>query len=87
MTKKELFWEKVSKMTKKQMIELIIKCVDYNNGKLRNYQRESIWSCGCGQYRTDWNGRNDALLTSLTKYELQCIAEGCTEFISVLSLV
>ena len=87
MTKKELFWEKVSKMTKKQMIELIIKCVDYNGGRLRNHQRESIWSCGCGEYRTNWNGRNAALLTSLTKDELQWIAEGCTEFISVLSLV
>ncbi len=87
MTKKELFWEKVSKMTKKQMIELIIKCVDYNNGELRNYQRESIWSCGCGEYRTNWHDRNAALLTSLTKDELQHIAEGCTEFITVLSLV
>lgn len=87
MTKKELFWEKVSKMTKKQMIELIIKCVDYNNGELRNYQRESIWSCGCGEYRTNWHGRNAALLTSLTKDELQWIAECCTEFITVLSLV
>ena len=87
MTKKELFWNKVSKMTKKQLIELIVKCADYNGGELRNYERESIWSCGCGQYRTNWHGRNGALLTSLTKYELQNIAEKCTQFVSVLSLV
>lgn len=87
MIKKELFWNKVSKMTKNQLIELIIKCAEYNGGELRNYERESIWSCGCGLYRTNWNGRNAALLTSLTKSELQYIAEGCTEFITVLSLV
>lgn len=87
MTKKELFWNKVSKMTKKQLIELIVKCVDYNGGKVRNYYREKVWKCCEGYYRTNFNGRNSALLTSLTKFELQCIAEGCTEFISVLSLV
>lgn len=87
MTKKELFWDKVSKMTKNQLIELIIKCADYNGGELRNYERDKIWSCGCGEYRTNWHGRNGALLTSLTKDELKWIAESCTEFITVLSLV
>lgn len=87
MTKKELFWDKVSKMTKNQLIELIIKCADYNGGELHNYERDKVWKDWCDEYRTNWHGRNSALLTSLTKDELQWIAEGCTEFITVLSLV
>lgn len=88
MTKKELFWDKVSKMTKKEMIELIIKCVDYNDGKLSNeFDRQSVWKSWMGEYRTNCHGRNGALLTSLTKWELQDIAEKCTRFITCLSLV
>lgn len=87
MTKKELFWNKVSKMTKKQLIELIVKCADYNGGELGNYYREKVWKWCEGYYRTNFNGRNGALLTSLTKDELKIIAERCTEFITCLSLV
>lgn len=73
-TRKERFFEKVEKMSKQQMIELITKCVIYNGGRVNNYMRDAIWEWG-GQCRVRWNGHKATLLTSLKKVEVQRIAE------------
>lgn len=73
-TRRERFFEKVEKMSKKQMIELITKCVTYNGGQVKNYYRESIWTWGDDNCRVCWNGHNATLLTSLKKADVQTIA-------------
>ena len=80
-TRRERFFEKVEKMSKKQMIELITKCVIHNGGRVNNYMRESIWTWGDDNCRVCWNGHKATLLTSLKKTEVQRIAEMFNDFV------
>ena len=80
-TRRERFFEKVEKMSKKQMIELITKCVIFNGGKVNNYMRESIWTWGDDNCRVCWHGHNGTLLTSLKKAEVQRIAEMFNDYV------
>ena len=80
-TRRERFFEKVEKMSKKQMIELITKCVIFNGGKVNNYMHESIWAWGDDNCRVRWNSHKGTLLTSLKKTEVQRIAEMFNDFV------